>query len=106
VPDPYGERGSYASHFIAEFTDALARMGVRMREVRQSERYPRGEYNAAIRHAMDLGARSSTFSRGSRPKVGTTSRSRSAGPSTTPAEWDAFVLGAKDGEFDQPWSPG
>ncbi|MGH3621709.1 MAG: lysine--tRNA ligase [Sciscionella sp.] len=53
VPDPYGERDSYASHFIAEFTDALARMGVRMREVRQSERYPRGEYNAAIRHAMD-----------------------------------------------------
>jgi lysyl-tRNA synthetase class 1 len=53
VPDPYGERDSYASHFIAEFTDALARMGVRMREVRQSQRYPRGDYNAAIRRAMD-----------------------------------------------------
>jgi lysyl-tRNA synthetase class 1 len=53
VPDPYGERESYAAHFIAEFTGALARMGVAMREVRQSERYPRGTYNAAIRHAMD-----------------------------------------------------
>lgn len=53
VPDPYGERDSYASHFIAEFSEALARMGVRMCELRQSERYPRGDYNAAIRHAMD-----------------------------------------------------
>ncbi|MBV9012884.1 MAG: lysine--tRNA ligase [Pseudonocardiales bacterium] len=53
VPDPYGERGSYAAHFIAELTTALARLGVRMREVRQSEQYPRGTYNAAIRHAMD-----------------------------------------------------
>ncbi|KWX06043.1 hypothetical protein TH66_00110 [Carbonactinospora thermoautotrophica] len=53
VPDPYGEHDSYAAHFIAEFTDALAKMGVRMREVRQSEQYPRGTYNAAIRRAMD-----------------------------------------------------
>jgi hypothetical protein len=21
----------------------------------------------------------------------------------TPAEWDAFIAGAKDGEFDEPW---
>uniref|UniRef100_UPI003F492EF4 lysine--tRNA ligase n=1 Tax=Pseudonocardia sp. CA-138482 TaxID=3240023 RepID=UPI003F492EF4 len=53
VPDPYGERASYAAHFIAEFSDALARMGVHMREVRQSEQYPRGAYNPAIRRAMD-----------------------------------------------------
>ncbi len=53
MPDPYGERESYAEHFIVEFADALARMGVRMREVRQSELYPRGTYNAAIRQAMD-----------------------------------------------------
>ncbi|MDQ3762921.1 MAG: lysine--tRNA ligase [Actinomycetota bacterium] len=59
VPDPYGERDSYAAHFIAEFTDALARMGVRMREVRQSEQYPRGTYNAAIRQAM--GCRAKVF---------------------------------------------
>lgn len=53
VPDPYGDRDSYAAHFIAEFTNALAKMGVQMREVRQSEQYPRGVYNAAIRQAMD-----------------------------------------------------
>ncbi|HWE88413.1 MAG TPA: lysine--tRNA ligase [Pseudonocardiaceae bacterium] len=53
VPDPYGERDSYASHFIAEFSEALSRMGVRMHEVRQSENYPRGTYNAAVRRAMD-----------------------------------------------------
>ena len=53
VPDPYGELDSYAAHFIGEFTGALARLGVRMREVRQSEQYPRGAYNAAIRLAMD-----------------------------------------------------
>ncbi|MGH3814392.1 MAG: lysine--tRNA ligase [Pseudonocardiaceae bacterium] len=53
VPDPYGERGSYASHFIAEFSAALARLGVVMHEVRQSEQYPRGTYNAAIRQSMD-----------------------------------------------------
>lgn len=53
VPDPYGELDSYAAHFIGEFTGALARLGVRMREVRQSGQYPRGAYNAAIRLAMD-----------------------------------------------------
>src|SRR6266536_6627684 len=53
VPDPYGDYDSYGSHFIAEFTDALNRMGVQMLEVRQSEQYPRGTYNAAIRHAME-----------------------------------------------------
>jgi lysyl-tRNA synthetase class 1 len=54
VPDPYGERASYAEHFMAEFTDALNRMGVRMHEVRQSAQYPNGAYNPAIRHAMDV----------------------------------------------------
>lgn len=53
VPDPYGERDSYAAHFIAEFSESLAHLGVRMHEVRQSEQYPRGTYNAAIRRAMD-----------------------------------------------------
>ena len=53
VPDPYGQRDSYASHFIAEFSDALDTLGVTMHEVRQSEQYPRGVYNAAIRQAMD-----------------------------------------------------
>ncbi|HEY2701614.1 MAG TPA: lysine--tRNA ligase [Pseudonocardiaceae bacterium] len=53
VPDPYGERASYAEHFMAEFTDAVSRMGVRMHEVRQSSQYPTGRYNPAARHAMD-----------------------------------------------------
>lgn len=53
VPDPYGERDSYASHFIAEFSESLRHLGVRMREVRQSEQYPRGTYNPAIRRAME-----------------------------------------------------
>lgn len=53
VPDPYGERDSYASHFIAEFTDALTKLGVAIHGVRQSKQYPRGTYNAAIRQAMD-----------------------------------------------------
>lgn len=53
VPDPDGKLDSYASHFIAEFTHAVSRMGVRMHEVRQSEQYPRGAYNPAVRQAMD-----------------------------------------------------
>jgi lysyl-tRNA synthetase class 1 len=53
VPDPCGEHDSYASHFIAEFSAALDTLGVSMHGVRQSERYPHGVYNAAIRRAMD-----------------------------------------------------
>lgn len=53
VPDPHGERDSYASHFIAEFTAALRRLGVEMREIRQSQQYPAGTYNAQIRRSMD-----------------------------------------------------
>ncbi|OLF04404.1 lysine--tRNA ligase [Actinophytocola xinjiangensis] len=53
VPDPDGVHDSYASRFIAEFSASLDRLGVRMREVRQSEQYPAGVYNAAIRQAMD-----------------------------------------------------
>jgi lysyl-tRNA synthetase class 1 len=53
VPDPWGERDSYATHFIDEFTAALDALGIQLHQVRQSERYPRGDYNAAIRVAMD-----------------------------------------------------
>lgn len=53
VPDPCGGHDSYASHFIAEFSEALTALGVPIRGVRQSERYPSGAYNAAIRRAMD-----------------------------------------------------
>lgn len=53
VPDPCGEHDCYASHFIDVFRRSLAGLGVAMREVRQSTRYPVGVYNAAIRAAMD-----------------------------------------------------
>ena len=53
VPDPDGELDSYASHFIAEFTRALDALGIRVQAVRQSERYPRGDYNRYIRRALD-----------------------------------------------------
>ncbi|RJO71468.1 lysine--tRNA ligase [Nocardia panacis] len=53
VPDPYGRADSYATHFIDQFIAAVRRLGVEMREVRQSQQYPAGAYNASIRHAMD-----------------------------------------------------
>lgn len=53
VPDPFGSSDSYASHFINEFSAALSLLGVRMDEVRQSVRYPRGDYNASIRRAVE-----------------------------------------------------
>jgi lysyl-tRNA synthetase class 1 len=52
VPDPCGDHESWSAHFRTEFTDALARLGMRMHEVRQSLQYPAGTYNPAIRHAM------------------------------------------------------
>jgi len=53
VPDPAGELDSYASHFIAEFSRALEALGIQVQAVRQSERYPRGDYNRRIRRALD-----------------------------------------------------
>lgn len=53
VPDPWGETDSYASHFIEEFTAALAGLGIGMREIKQSTQYSHGTYNAAVRRAMD-----------------------------------------------------
>ena len=53
IPDPVGGALSYAEHFMDEFRAALERLGIRMHEVRQSQRYPAGTYNDAIRRAMD-----------------------------------------------------
>ena len=54
VPDPWDpDAGSYAEHWMGEFTAALDELGIEMRGVRQSERYPAGAYNAEIRTAMD-----------------------------------------------------
>ncbi len=54
VPDPTGAGPSYAERFIGEFTAALDQLGIEIVPVRQSERYPSGVYNAAIRRALDL----------------------------------------------------
>ncbi len=53
IPDPWEVDDSYAEHWMREFTDALAQLGIEMHEVRQAERYPAGTYNAEIRRAMD-----------------------------------------------------
>ncbi len=53
IPDPWETDGSYAEHWMHEFTGALAQLGIEMHEVRQSEHYPAGAYNAEIRRAME-----------------------------------------------------
>jgi len=54
IPDPWdAAAGSYAERWIGEFTAALRELGIKLHEVRQSQRYPAGDYNAAIRRAMD-----------------------------------------------------
>ena len=53
VPDPTGRLDCYASYFIAEFSEVLDALGIQVQAVRQSQRYPRGDYNQAIRRAMD-----------------------------------------------------
>jgi lysyl-tRNA synthetase class 1 len=54
IPDPFHpDAGSYAEHWMRELTDALTELGVEMHEVRQSQRYPAGAYNAEIRRAID-----------------------------------------------------
>jgi lysyl-tRNA synthetase class 1 len=53
VPDPLGELPSYADRYMDQFRSELEVLGVRMSERRQSELYPVGTYNAAIRRAMD-----------------------------------------------------
>jgi lysyl-tRNA synthetase class 1 len=54
VPDPWdADAGSYAEHWMSEFGAALHELGIELHEVRQSERYPAGTYNAEIRRAMD-----------------------------------------------------
>jgi lysyl-tRNA synthetase class 1 len=54
VPDPHDPAtGSYAEHFMRAFVAELAELGIVLHEVRQSERYPAGAYNAEIRRALD-----------------------------------------------------
>jgi lysyl-tRNA synthetase class 1 len=54
IPDPWDpDAGSYGEHFMRQFGGALDELGIRMHEVRQSENYPAGTYNAQIRRAME-----------------------------------------------------
>jgi lysyl-tRNA synthetase, class I len=53
IPDPRGEFSSYADRYMDQFRSELEVLGIRMAERRQSELYPAGTYNAAIRRAMD-----------------------------------------------------
>ena len=53
VPDPFGEFDSYASRYIADFTQGLNRLGVHPRYIRQSVAYQRGDYVAQIKQALN-----------------------------------------------------
>jgi lysyl-tRNA synthetase, class I len=53
IPDPLEEFPSYADRYMDQFRSELEVLGIRMTERRQSELYPAGTYNAAIRRAMD-----------------------------------------------------
>jgi lysyl-tRNA synthetase, class I len=53
IPDPFGEYPSYADRYMDRFRAELEVLGIRTHERRQSELYPVGTYNAAIRRAMD-----------------------------------------------------
>ncbi len=57
IPDPGGEFPSYADRYMDQFRAELEVLGIRMTERRQSELYPIGTYNPAIRRAMDERAR-------------------------------------------------
>src|ERR1700744_727615 len=53
IPDPLDEFDSYADRYMDQFRAELEVLGIRMTERRQSELYPVGTYNAAIRRARD-----------------------------------------------------
>lgn len=53
IPDPLGELDSYADRYMDQFRSELEVLGIRMTERRQSQLYPAGTYNAAIRRALD-----------------------------------------------------
>jgi len=53
VPDPWGEYDSYGSRWITLFTEAVEKLGMQCRWVRQSACYPTGRYRAHMRLAME-----------------------------------------------------
>ena len=60
VPDPCGEHANWAEHFKAPLRDALARLGVRVTEISQTQMYTSGAYTeqiiVAMRRRADIGA--------------------------------------------------
>jgi lysyl-tRNA synthetase class 1 len=52
IPDPFGEYDSYATRYMLDFINGLARLGIHPRYVRQSEAYRRGDYLEQIKVAM------------------------------------------------------
>ena len=60
VPDPCGEHESYAAHFKAPLRDSLARLGIGVAEISQTEMYTSGAYAAqivlAMRRRAEIGA--------------------------------------------------
>ncbi|HEX7318056.1 MAG TPA: lysine--tRNA ligase [Pyrinomonadaceae bacterium] len=53
IPDPFGEYESYALRYEEEFEQSISSLGIRPRYVRQSVAYPRGDYRAQIKSAME-----------------------------------------------------
>src|ERR1700729_3153238 len=52
VPDPCGQHPSWADHFKDPLRDSLARLGVRVTEISQTQMYTSGAYTAQIVLAM------------------------------------------------------
>lgn len=53
VPDPWGEHESWAERFKAPFRAALARLGVELREISQTDMYRSGAYADLVLRALD-----------------------------------------------------
>ena len=53
IPDPLGELASWADRFKAPCRQALARLGVEIREISQTEMYGQGAYRQPIITALD-----------------------------------------------------
>jgi lysyl-tRNA synthetase, class I len=65
VPDPCGQHANWAEHFKAPLREALARLGVRVTEISQTQMYTSGAYTESIITAMrrraDIGAILATY---------------------------------------------
>jgi lysyl-tRNA synthetase class 1 len=60
VPDPCGQHENWAEHFKQPLSDALARLGIRVTEISQTQMYTSGAYTTqivtAMRRRADIGA--------------------------------------------------